>query len=256
MAKIYFVSDLHLGVDARLKSVDREKLFVQWLEEIVAPDADALYLLGDIFEFWFEYKSVVPRGFTRILGALSALRDKGLEIKYYTGNHDLWMKDYFPNELGIPLFHKPEQLCIDNHNFFIGHGDGLGPGDKGYKRMKKVFRNPLAQWAYARLHPNFAFGLAQRISALSRKHTGDSEFQFLGVQNEWLAQYSERKLLHFPETDYFIFGHRHLPIDITLSNQKSKYINTGEWLNFQTYAVWENQKLTLKAYKTEFVCYP
>lgn len=256
MSVIYFASDLHLGVDARVSSEERERSFVRWLENEVAPNADALYLLGDVFEFWFEYKTVVPRGYVRILGALARLKDLGLDIQYFTGNHDLWMQNYFPNELGIPLYHRPEVRNFDSSRFFIGHGDGLGPADKGYKRMKKIFRNPLAQWAYARLHPNFAIGLASKASSLSRAKTGTSEDLFLGPEREWLIQYCERKLSLKPDLDYFLFGHRHLPIDYTLSNGKSRYVNTGDWLKYQSYAKWDGSSLALHFFENQHVVFP
>jgi len=256
MPVIYFASDLHLGVDARLPSAQRERLFVRWLDEVVKPDADALFLMGDVFEFWFEYKSVVPRGFVRLLGKLAELRDGGLEIHYFTGNHDLWMGDYFEQELGIPLHHKPQRYNWDNRQFLIGHGDGLGPGDKGYKRMKRVFRNPVAQWTYARLHPNFAIGLARRVAQFSRTHTGTSEDRFFGRQQEWLVQYCERKVEQDPSLDYFIFGHRHLPIDLTLSNNRSRYINLGDWLKYQTYARWDGHELSLAAFDRDLQVFP
>ena len=253
---VYFASDLHLGVDARLASAERERLFVRWLEEVVRPDADVLYLMGDVFEFWFEYRRVVPRGFVRILGKLAELRDEGLEIHYFTGNHDLWMGDYFPVELGIPLHHRPERIMLGDKHLLIGHGDGLGPGDTGYKRMKRVFRNPAAQWAYARLHPNFAIGLAERVAGVSRSHTGTSEDEFLGADREWLVQYCERKLASHPELEYFVFGHRHLPIDLQLSNGHSRYINLGDWLNFQSYARWDGQQLSLEFFESERRVFP
>ena len=256
MPVVYFASDLHLGVDARLPSAERERLFVRWLEEGVRPDADGLYLLGDVFEFWFEYKRVVPRGFVRLLGKLAELRDAGIDIHYFTGNHDLWMGDYFERELDIPLHHSPREVKLDGANFLIGHGDGLGPGDKGYKRMKRIFRHPAAQWAYARLHPNFAIGLASRIAGLSRSHTGSSEDQFFGADREWLIRYCERKLSLKPELDYFVFGHRHLPIDFTLSDGRSRYVNLGDWLKYQSYARWDGKRLGLRFFEAERVVYP
>ena len=252
----YFASDLHLGVDARLPSAARERLFVRWLDEVVAPDADVLYLLGDVFEFWFEYRRVVPRGFVRLLGKLAELRDGGLRVEYFTGNHDLWMGDYFPRELGIPLHRRPRVETLDGHRLLVGHGDGLGPGDRGYKRMKRVFRNPAAQWAYARLHPNFAIGLAERVSGMSRSHTGTAEDAFFGPEEEWLAQYSERKLAADPAIDYFVFGHRHLPIDLTLSNGRSRYVNLGDWLNYQSYARWDGEVLHLGFFESERRVFP
>ena len=256
MATLYFASDLHLGVDARLPSAERERLFVRWLDEVVAPDADALYLLGDVFEFWFEYRHVVPRGYVRLLGALARLRDAGVAVHYFTGNHDLWMGDYFERELGIPLHRRPERFTHDGAHFLIGHGDGLGPGDRGYKRMKRLFRNPVAQWTYARLHPNFAIGLARRVAGLSRAHTGASEDRFFGPEREWLALYAERKLAADPALDYFVFGHRHLPIDLTLSNGTSRYVNLGDWLRYQSYALWDGERLDLRFFETERVVFP
>ena len=253
---IYFASDLHLGVDARLDSAARERLFVRWLTEVVEPDAEALYLVGDVFEFWFEYRHVVPRGYVRLLGKLAELRDRGVDVHYFTGNHDLWMRDYFERELGIPLHRHPERRTFDGRHFLIGHGDGLGPGDAGYKRMKRVFRNPLAQWAYARLHPNFAIALARRVAQVSRDHTGSSEDDFLGRDREWLVASAERKLARHPELDYFVFGHRHLPIDLTLSDGRSRYVNLGDWLNFQSYAVWDGGALELKFFEAEPRIYP
>ena len=256
MAIVYFASDLHLGVDARLPSRERERLFVRWLDEAVAPDADALYLLGDVFEFWFEYRRVVPRGFARLLGKLAELRDGGLRVEYFTGNHDLWMGNYFEEELGIPLHRRPRVETIDDLRFFIGHGDGLGPGDEGYKRMKRVFTNPAAQWAYARLHPNFAMALAEGVSGFSRKHTSIEEAGWLGPEREWLVRYAERKLSQEPELDYFVFGHRHLPIEWILSDGRARYVNTGDWLRHQSYGRWDGKELKLRFFGREGRPYP
>ena len=253
---VYFASDLHLGVDARLPSRARERLFVRWLDEVVAADADALFLLGDVFEFWFEYRHVVPRGFVRLLGKLAELRDGGLDVRYWTGNHDLWMRDYFAAELGIPLLERPTRLTLDGRAFLVGHGDGLGPGDVGYKRMKRVFRNPLAQWAYARLHPNFAIGLARRVAGVSRRHTAPEETGFLGPEREWLVRYAERKLAADPALEYLVFGHRHLPIDYRLADGRARYVNLGDWLHHQSYGRWDGRELRLDAYRSERVVYP
>ena len=256
VSTVYFASDLHLGVDARLPSGERERLFVRWLEEVVRPDADALYLLGDVFEFWFEYVSVVPRGYVRLLGKLAELRDAGLEIHYFTGNHDLWMRDYFPRELGIPLHRRPRVETLDGRRLLVGHGDGLGPGDRGYKRMKRLFTNPAAQWAYARLHPNFAVGLAERVAGFSRAHTSLEEAGWLGAEREWLARYAERKLAADPTLDYFVFGHRHLPIAHTLSDGRARYVNTGDWLRHQSYARWDGEALRVHFFEREGQTFP
>jgi UDP-2,3-diacylglucosamine hydrolase len=241
----FFASDLHLGVDARLTSIERERHFVRWLHHC-APNADAIYIVGDLFEFWFEYRSVVPRGYTRLLGTLAELRDGGLPIYAFTGNHDLWMFGYFEEELGIPVYKKPIQREINGKQFYIGHGDGLGPGDTGYKRMKKVFTHPLAQWAYARLHPNFAVWLARAASQKSRAATPPEERVWLGDDREWLLQYCLRKIEQGFEPDYFVFGHRHLPVNRLLPNGKSRYINLGEWMHTCSYGVFDGEGMEIK----------
>ena len=184
----YFASDFHLGVDARLSSAEREKQIVRWLDQI-ADKADAIYLVGDLFDFWFEYATVVPKGYTRLLGQLAALRDAGIPIYFFTGNHDMWMFGYFEQELGIPIYRNPVIREIDGKKYFIGHGDGLGPGDYGYKFIKQVFANPLSQWMFARLHPNFGIRLAQYFSGSSRQ-SNPSPQVFLGEEQEWLAVYA------------------------------------------------------------------
>jgi len=152
MKKVYFASDFHLGIDARLSSREREKQLVRWLEQI-RKDAYSIYLVGDVFDFWFEYKTVVPKGYVRLLGKLAELRDEGIPIYFFTGNHDMWMFSYFEEELGIPIYREPIVREIMGKTFFIGHGDGLGPGDHGYKFIKRVFANPVCQWLFERLHP-------------------------------------------------------------------------------------------------------
>ncbi len=249
--RIYFASDFHLGVDAKLTSAERERLIVAWLREEVAPNASALYLLGDLFEFWFEYRHVVPRGYVRLLGTLAELRDRGLQIDYFTGNHDLWMGSYFEEELGIATHRAPIRREHAGMHFLIGHGDGLGPGDKGYKRMKRVFSNPAAQWAFARLHPDFAVGLARLFSDSSRAATPEHERTFLGAEREWLVQYAERKTARDPALDYCIFGHRHLPIEYLLRNGRSRYVNLGDWLDYQTYAVFDGLDVSLRQWPSK-----
>ncbi len=241
--KIYFASDNHLGAPDMKQSLAREKKFVSWLDE-VKKDAAAIFLLGDLFDFWFEYKKVVPKGFTRTLGKLAEITDSGIPIYYFVGNHDLWMNGYFEEELNIPVFHKPQQFLLNETSFFIGHGDGLGPGDKGYKRMKKVFTNPVAKWCYRWLHPDVGVRLAQYFSLKNKLISGDEDVKFLGEEKEWLVQYAKRKLeqQHF---DYFVFGHRHLPMEIQL-NDSSTYVNLGDWISYFTYAVFDGKKLSLR----------
>ncbi|MBT8183792.1 MAG: UDP-2,3-diacylglucosamine diphosphatase [Eudoraea sp.] len=243
--KIYFASDNHLGAPSRVESMPREKKFVAWLDEI-KKDAAAIFLLGDLFDFWMEYKTVVPRGFTRTLGKLAEITDSGIPVYYFVGNHDLWMNGYFEEELNIPVFHNPKVFEFNSTTFFIGHGDGLGPGDKGYKRMKKVFTNPVAKWFYRWLHPDWGVKLAQYFSVKNKLISGNEDIEFLGEENEWLVQYAKRKLesTHY---DYFVFGHRHLPLEIDLS-ATSKYINLGDWITYFTYGEFNGDSFSLNNY--------
>ncbi len=244
--KIYIASDQHFGIPNHQDSLLREKKFVQWLD-IVKKDAGAIFLLGDLFDFWFEYKKVVPKGFVRVLGKLAEIRDNGIPVYFFVGNHDLWMNDYFEKELDIPVYHKPKEFLINNKSFLIGHGDGLGPGDKGYKRMKRVFINPFSKWLYRWLHPDLGIRLGEYLSTKNKLISGDEDIKFLGEENEWLAQYCKRKL-EIKHYDYFVFGHRHLPMTIPL-NEKSIYINTGDWISHFTYVVFDGDQLLLKEFK-------
>lgn len=243
--KVYFSSDNHLGAPTQELSRPREKKFVQWLDE-VKEDAAAVFLLGDLFDFWFEYKHVVPKGFVRVLGKLAEIRDSGIPIYFFVGNHDLWMNSYFEDELNIPVFHQPKEFIFNNKTFLIGHGDGLGPGDKGYKRMKKVFTNPFSKWLYRWFHPDLGVPLAQHLSVKNKLISGDDDAKFLGEENEWLVQYAKRKL-ESKHYDYFVFGHRHLPMSIEVGKD-STYHNLGDWINYYTYGVFNGNTFELKEY--------
>ncbi|WP_335972868.1 UDP-2,3-diacylglucosamine diphosphatase [Gaetbulibacter jejuensis] len=247
--KIYFASDNHLGAPNKKASLPREKKFVAWLDEI-KKDAAAIFLMGDLFDFWFEYKTVVPKGFTRTLGKLAEISDSGIPIYYFVGNHDLWMNGYFEEELNIPVYHKPKEFIFNDTSFFIGHGDGLGPGDKGYKRMKKVFTNRFCKWLFRWLHPDLGVKLAQYLSVENKLISGEEDAKFLGEDNEWLVQYCKRKQSE-KHRDFYIFGHRHLPLEITLENN-SKYINLGDWINYYTYGVFDGTTMELKTYSRHF----
>ena len=246
--KIFFISDLHLGAPNQAKSLERERLFVQWLEEY-APQMQELYIVGDLFDFWFEYKKAVPRGYVRSLGALAHLADKGLPIHLFTGNHDMWIFDYMPSEIGLKLYREPIIKEYHGKRFYIGHGDGLGPGDHGYKFIKKVFANKLCQWAFARLHPNFGIGLADFFSKKSRAKTGDSDAVYKGKEQEWLYTHC-KEVLENQSIDYFIFGHRHLPLELDVEG-KAKYVNLGDWIQYYTYATWDGKELQGHVYKSD-----
>jgi len=250
MARTYFASDFHLGTTGKVSSKEREAQIVRWLTQI-QEDAAAIYLVGDIFDFWFEYKRVIPKGYTRFLGKLAELRDMNIPIYFFTGNHDMWMFGYFEEELGIPVYRKPIIRTINNKTFFIGHGDGLGPSDHNYKRLKKVFQNKTCQWLFERLHPNFGIGLAEMMSKRSRKHDPVVE-HYLGDEKEWLVAYANRKTEQLEQPiDYFIFGHRHLTIKMLLNNDHSQYINIGEWLHANSYGVLDGNDVQICFFENE-----
>lgn len=248
--KTFFASDFHLGAPGRISSLERERQICRWLD-FAAPEAEAIYLVGDIFDFWFEYKSVIPKGFTRLLGKLAEISDAGIPLYAFTGNHDLWMFGYFEQELGIPVYHQPIQREIQGKSFFIGHGDGLGPGDMGFKRMKKVFQHPLSQWMFRWLHPDIGTRIATLSSQTSRASTPAAERFWLGEEKEWLLQYCKRKISQGIEPDYFVFAHRHLPIDWQLENGRSRYINLGEWLYHSSYGVFDGENLEIRFFENE-----
>ena len=241
--KIYFASDFHLGIPNNLQSNEREKVIVAWLDK-VKTDAKEIYLVGDLFDFWFEYKYTVPKGCIRFLGKIAELVEHGIQFHLFTGNHDMWMFDYLEKEFGITINRKPITKEINDKIFLIGHGDGLGPGDKKYKLIKRFFANKFCQWLFARLHPNFGFSIAHYWSKKSREKEMLGNHDFLGENKEWLIIYAN-EILKKRHVDYFIFGHRHLPIEHQL-NEKSTYINLGDWINHYTYGVFDGKKLTLE----------
>lgn len=243
--KIYFASDFHLGAPNEKESLEREKRIVRWLDEI-KKDATEIFLVGDIFDFWFEYKRAIPKGFVRLQGKIAELTDSGIPVHVFTGNHDMWIFDYIPKELGVTLFREPIVREWNGKKFYIGHGDGLGPGDQGYKFLKKVFASPVCQWLFERLHPNLGIWLAEKSSKKSRAATGDSDEKFLGIENEWLAIYA-KEYLQKEHIDYFIFGHRHLPLELSIS-PNSMYYNLGEWIHYNTYLVFDGENCQLKTW--------
>ena len=244
--KIYFASDQHFGAPTAKLSFPREQKFVAWLDEIKV-DAEALFLLGDLFDFWFEYKTVVPKGFVRVLGKLAEIRDSGIPIYFFVGNHDLWMSDYFEKELNIPVYRDNKEFTFNNKTFLIGHGDGKGPGDKGYKRMKRVFTNSFSKALFRWIHPDIGVKLGQYLSVKNKLISGDEDVKFLGEENEWLVLYSKRKL-ETKHYNYLVFGHRHLPMKINVG-ENSEYVNLGDWIGYFTYGVFDGENLEIKKFE-------
>lgn len=244
--KIFFASDFHLGVPSYEKSLEREKKVVRWLDSI-KDQAFAVLLVGDIFDFWFEYKHAIPKGFVRFQGKIAELTDSGIPVYFFSGNHDMWMFDYFKKELNVPIFHKPQQFKVGNDSFYVGHGDGLGPKDYTYKLLKIFFRSPVCQWLFARIHPNLGIGIADAWSKRSRISSSAKEDVFLG-ENEWLLVYA-REIQQQQKHNYYVFGHRHLPMDVPVDEQ-SKYVNLGEWVHHFTYAVYDGTELKLQTFES------
>lgn len=242
MSKIYFLSDFHLGAPDYKSSLVREKKIVAFLDSI-KKDASEIYLLGDVFDFWFEYGKAVPKGYVRLLGKLAELSDAGIKLHYFTGNHDMWVFDYLQRELNCSLYRGIVKREISGKKFYLAHGDGLGPGDLGYKFIKAVFASKLCQWLFARIHPNLGIRIAEFWSGKSRKMTENLHFH---GEKEWLVIHS-KEVLQKEHFDYLIFGHRHLPVDLKL-NEKSHYINLGEWITHFSYAVFDGNNLELKHY--------
>ncbi len=244
--KIYFASDQHFGVPDLQQSRIREEKFIRWLDSI-KKDAQVLFLMGDLFDFWHEWKYVVPKGYIRVLGKIAELKDCGIDIYFFVGNHDLWMKNYFEVELGIPVFFEKKYYEINSKQFLLAHGDGLGPGDKGYKRMKKLFTNPIAQWAFRWLHPDIAMKIANYMSQKNKMISGVEDQKFLGEDKEFLILYSQEKLKK-EKIDYFVYGHRHLPMVLDLE-KGAKYINLGDWISYFTYGVFDGEQFDLKKFE-------
>lgn len=243
--KKYFVSDVHLGAPALNNNREREMLFANWLDEIKA-DAAELYLVGDIFDFWYEYAKVVPRGFTRILGRIADLADAGVEIHFFTGNHDLWAYNYFNEELGITI-HKNQIIKeIDGKKFFLAHGDGLDADDKGYLFLKKIFTNKTLQWLFSRIHPNFAFYFAHSWSKSSRLAKINIKQEF-DVNKEGMYKFAA-DFLKNEAVDFFIFGHRHRKVDVNIG-ENSRFILLGDWIKNFSYGVFDGEKFELLRYK-------
>jgi len=241
----YFASDFHLGTPNEKSSREREKKILSWLNE-VQKDATHLFLVGDVFDFWFEYKHVIPKGFVRIQAKLADLVEGGIQVHLFHGNHDMWMFDYFSKELGVTIHSNEFEIELNGSKLFIAHGDGIGPGDRGYKFIKKIFRNKFCQWLFARLHPNFGVGLANHFSKSSRKKTGHLDEEFEGMEREWIFQFLKNEHSKF-KADTYIFGHRHLPLFV--KEEEFQYINLGEWLSKCSYAKFSEKGWELLQWK-------
>jgi UDP-2,3-diacylglucosamine hydrolase len=248
---IYFVSDLHLGIPDHASSLEREKLLVRWLDTIM-PHTEALFLMGDLFDFWFEYTTVVPKGFVRFLGKLAQFTDAGIPVHLFRGNHDLWAFDYLEKEIGVQLHRKPAIWEMQGKNFYLAHGDGLGPGDYQYKILKRIFEFRPNQLLFRWLHPDLGarlgnyFSRRSRLSKLAYAHQPDVMFD---KEKEMLFHYAQQKAVVHPEVDFFVFGHRHIPLQM-LINKKASLLILGDWISHLTYGVFAKGEMKIESYQS------
>ena len=246
--KIYFASDVHLGAPDAASSREREKRFVKWLD-MVSADATELFLVGDLFDFWFEYKTAVPKGFVRVLGKLAELCDAGLPVHFFGGNHDMWTFGYLRDEIGMKIYKKPLIRTIGEKTFYIAHGDGLGPGDRKYKMLKFFFTSKICQRLLAGVHPDIALAVGNRWSRKSRLTNGHLNAQRKYSDAEWLVIHA-REVLRTQNIDFFIFGHRHKPANFSLTNT-GRFINLGDWINYNSYASYNGKDVQLHFFEND-----
>ena len=242
---LYFASDFHLGAEKDKSGLICERKIISWLDSI-ENDAGGVILVGDIFDFWFEYKKVIPKGFIRFQAKLVSIIEREIPVIFFTGNHDAWMFDYFTEELGIPVFRHPVVLNVGSQKLLVGHGDGLGPGDNFYKILKRIFSSKISQWFFRWIHPDIGVALAQRWSRSSRLTNTDKDGGFKSKEDEWLWHYSS-EVEATDHHDYYIFGHRHIPLDLQVG-EHSRYLNLGEWVNHFTCVKYDGKNAELLTY--------
>lgn len=240
--KTYFASDFHLGLAAGTDPHEREQRVTAWLDRVSA-DAGSIWLLGDVFDFWWEYRKVIPKGFTRFLGRLSALTDRGIEVHIFTGNHDMWMKGYLSEECGVIIHHEPYETTIGGGHFYLAHGEGLGSRSIGGRLLFGLFRNPLARLLFSAINPRWGVAIGHAWSKSSRlaKHVS---LPFMGEEKEDLIRHTRKVVAGGSTARYFIYGHRHLPL--TFDEDGRRMIILGDWFSCrESYAVFDGEKLEL-----------
>ena len=245
--KTYFISDLHLGASYLKNPLDYERKVVRWLHSI-KDSAKAIYLLGDILDYWYEYRNVVPRGYTRFLGTLATLADEGIEIHWYIGNHDIWIFDYIPNEIGAKVVDGYEVKEIDGHRFFLSHGDGIGSLKPGFKFIRSIFRNRVCQKLFSSIHPRWTVPFAHRWSSHSRNFSDETP-RFLGEHKEPFIPFARKWNEQHPDSpiEYFVFGHRHILLNYEIENN-SRVIVLGDWIHHFSYATFDGENLSLDTF--------
>lgn len=264
--KVYFLSDVHLGSASHKKNVNKrllttlptakidndyfpqhevERKLCRWLDS-VKQDAQAIYLLGDIFDYWFEYKNVVPRGFTRILGKIAEITDSGIEVHFFIGNHDIWVTDYLQKECGMIVHTEPLVKDIFGKKFFLAHGDGLGDKSLSFRILRKLFHSKICRKPFAAIHPRWTVGFAHRWSNHSRE-TGDM-YEYLGEDKEYLVIFAKQHLKVAPSINFFIFGHRHILLDLMIA-ATCRVVILGDWITHFSYGVFDGKNFSLEVFE-------
>lgn len=243
--KVYFLSDAHLGAKSHINSHETERKLCRFLDK-AKQDAKAIYLVGDIFDYWFEYKNVIPQGFTRTLGKISEITDSGIEVHFFIGNHDIWLRDYLQKECGVIVHRIPLITNIFDKKLFIAHGDGLGDKSLSFRLLRKMFHSKFLRFIFASVHPRWTVGLAHIWSAHSRESGEIADY--LGEDKEFLIQFAKEEIIRQPDIDYFIFGHRHILHEFELPN-KARVIHLGDWISHFSYAVLDKTGITLMKFE-------
>ncbi len=236
----YFISDIHFGLLNKKEEDERELKFVEFLYSI-QDSAKELYILGDLFDYWFEYKRVMQKGYFRTFTALNDLVRSGTKIYYLIGNHDFMHRDFFEKEIGVKLYQAEIEIELDNKKFYLGHGDGLVKNDFGYLVLKKIFRSKIAQSLYSLIHPNLGIKIAKGTSKTSRNHTGNKDYG----EGDGLFEFAKTKFEQ--GFDFVILGHTHQKRIEKFENKT--YANLGTWLEQPMYGVYKNEKFEIKDYK-------
>ena len=247
MKPIYFLSDAHLGSRGIPHGRTQERRLVRFLDSI-KEKAGAVYLLGDMFDFWYEYKLVVPKGYTRFLGKISELTDLGVEVHFFTGNYDIWCGDYLVKECGVFLHREPLACELGDKVFYLAHGDGLGDADPKFLFLRTLFHSSICQSLFSALHPRWGVELGLTWAKHSRmKHGEGGDPPYTGEDNEHLVRYAKKYLQTHPAINYFIFGHRHIELDLMLTHQ-TRLLILGDWISLFTYAVFDGEQLWMENY--------
>ena len=245
--KVYFLADAHLGSKSHRDSLETERKLCRWLD-FVKKDAASIYLMGDIFDYWFEYRYVVPKGFTRLLGKIAEVTDSGVDVHFFIGNHDIWLTDYLTTECGMILHFEPLIVDISGKKFFLAHGDGMGDDSRSFNFLRRVFHSKFLRKCFSAIHPRWTIPLAHAWSGSSREKGGIIDY--LGEDNEYLIRFSKEKLKNNPDINYFIFGHRHILLNLPISEQ-SRVVILGDWITLFSYAEFDGESLQLKIWEAK-----